>query len=222
VVREDLLGLLLAAEDAETGERMTDGQVRDEIFTFFMSGYETTATGISWATYLLAEPPEVVARMVDELGEVTGGGQLRFTDLPRLGYGRRVIDEAFRLYPAFPIYFRNAVESDQLGPYRLPANAKIVISPHVTHRAPEFWDDPEKFDPDRFGPDRFDARARRAYYPFYLGQGMSGVVGGVVVDRFGVLGLPLVSAAFGAAALALLGVSLLRFPRVSLRRRVVV
>jgi cytochrome P450 len=170
VVREDLLGLLLAAEDAETGERMTDGQIRDEIFTFFMSGYETTATGISWATYLLAEHPEVVARMVDELDEVTGGERLRFTDLPRLCYGKRVIDEAFRLYPAFPIYFRNAVESDRLGPYQVPAQAKIVISPHVTHRAPEFWDDPETFDPDRFRAERFDARARRAYYPFGKGS----------------------------------------------------
>ncbi len=170
VEREDLLGILLAAEDAETGERMSDRQIRDEIFTLFMSGYETTATGITWATYLLSSHPEVVAKMVDELDEVTGGDRLRYGDLPKLGYGKMVIDEAFRLYPAFPIYFRNAVQSDRLGPYQLPAQAKIVISPHTTHRAPEYWDDPEAFDPGRFSAERFDARARRAYFPFGKGS----------------------------------------------------
>ncbi|WP_406274237.1 cytochrome P450 [Nocardia sp. NBC_00881] len=167
---DDLLGLLLDAVDAETGAGMSDRQLRDEIFTLFMSGYETTATGLTWSAYELARNPEVVAAMAAELDRETTGVIPTFAELPRLEYGKRVIDEAFRLHPAFPIWFRSTVEPDLLGPYQLPANAKIVINPHITHRDPRFWDDPETFDPQRFTTERFDARTRHAYYPFGKGS----------------------------------------------------
>lgn len=167
---EDLLGMLLAAEDADTGERMTDQQLRDEVFTLFMAGYETTATGLTWTAYELARHPEVADAMVAELEHATGTAIPTFAELSRLEYQRRVIDEAFRLHPPFPIWFRSTVEPDRLGPYRLPANAKIILDPHITHRDPRFWDDPETFDPDRFTADRLDSRHRLAYYPFGRGN----------------------------------------------------
>lgn len=172
VEHEDMLGLLLAAQDADSGERMSDQQLRDEIFTLFMAGYETTATGLTWAAYELAHHPDVVETMVAELDRVATGERPTFAELPQLEYGRRVIDEAFRLHPAFPIWFRSTVEPDLLGPYRVPENAKIILNPHITHRDPRFWDAPETFDPDRFDPERFDARARHAYYPFGKGSRM--------------------------------------------------
>ncbi|WP_328394883.1 cytochrome P450 [Nocardia sp. NBC_00416] len=166
----DLLGLLLAAEDADSGERMSDLQLRDEIFTLFMAGYETTATGTTWIAYELARHPEIADAMVGELDRVGVDGLPAFADLPRLEYQRRVIDEAFRLHPPFPIWFRGTIEADTVGPYRLPKNAKIVLNPHITHRDPRFWNDPETFDPDRFTPERFDSTARLAYYPFGKGS----------------------------------------------------
>ncbi len=167
---EDLLGLLLAAEDSETGERMTDRQLRDEIFTLFMAGYETTATGTTWISYELARHPEIADKLVAELDRVASGESLALAELSRLEYQRRVIHEAFRLHPPFPIWFRETVDSDTLGPYRLPAKARIILNPHITHRDPRYWDDPESFDPDRFAPDRFTSRMRHAYYPFGKGS----------------------------------------------------
>jgi cytochrome P450 len=81
-----------------------------------------------------------------------------------------VVDETFRLYPAFPMYFRTSVACDQLGSYEIPAGARIVVSPYATHRDPRFWEDPDRFDPDRFLPERLDAKRRRAYAPFGSGQ----------------------------------------------------
>ncbi|GGK98462.1 cytochrome P450 [Nocardia jinanensis] len=166
----DLLGLLLDAEDTETGERMSDRQLRDEIFTLFMAGYETTATATTWISYELARNPEIAEAVVGELGRLGVDGPPDFATLPRLEYQRRVIDEAFRLHPPFPIWFRGTLDTDVLGPYRLPKNAKIIVNPHITHRDPRFWADPEKFDPDRFSPERFDSTVRHAYYPFGKGS----------------------------------------------------
>ncbi|WP_329412189.1 cytochrome P450 [Nocardia vinacea] len=166
---EDLLGLLLDAVDADTGEQMSDRQLRDEIFTLFMAGYETTATGLTWAAYELAQNPEAADKMAAEL-ERTAAAVPTFAELPSLEYGKRVVNEAFRLHPAFPIWFRSSIQPDMLGPHYLPPEAKIVLNPHVTHRDSRFWEDPEVFDPDRFGPERFSARHRHAYYPFGKGS----------------------------------------------------
>ncbi|MFI5719086.1 cytochrome P450 [Nocardia sp. NPDC051750] len=166
----DLLGLLLDAEHADTGERMSDLQLRDEVFTLFMAGYETTATGTTWICYELARHPEIADAVAGELDRAGVRTLPAFAELSQLGYQRRVIDEAFRLHPAFPIWFRTAVDADILGSYRLPENAKIIVNPHITHRDPRFWEDPEAFDPDRFTPDRFDSARRHAYYPFGKGS----------------------------------------------------
>ena len=71
-----------------------------------------------------------------------------------------------RLYPAAPVTGRRAVADDEIGGYRIPAGADVLVSPWVTHRHPQFWDDPERFDPERFTPEREKARHRYAWFPF--------------------------------------------------------
>ncbi|MBO0778515.1 MAG: cytochrome P450 [Ktedonobacteraceae bacterium] len=172
IEREDLLGTLLSMQDEETGERMSDQQIRDEIFTVFLAGYESTASAVTWTCHLLSQHPDVTGRLQEELDHVLGDRVPAFADLPRLTYTRSVIDEALRLYPAFPMFFRSSVNTDMLGPYEIPGGSHLILSPYATHRDPRFWDDPEVFDPERFTPERFDARARHAYYPFGKGQRM--------------------------------------------------
>lgn len=166
----DLLDLLLSVEDEDTGERMSDQQLRDEIFTIFIAGYESTSSGITWACHLLSRHPEIFARLQEEVDGVDREPDFRV--LGELPYLKMVVNETFRLYPAFPMYFRSSVESDQVGPYSLPGGAQIIVSPYATHHDPRYWDDPEVFDPERFSAERFDARARNAYYPFGRGQRM--------------------------------------------------
>src|SRR6185436_9195191 len=84
--RGDLLSILVQAQDADDGSRMTERQVRDEVMTLYMAGHETTAVTLSWTWYLLAQHPEVEARLADELRRVLGGRAPTVADLPALTY----------------------------------------------------------------------------------------------------------------------------------------
>jgi cytochrome P450 len=162
----DLLSALLWARDRETGEGMSDGQLRDEVLTLFVAGHQTTASALAWTWVLLSTHPGVEHRLKAELIGVLGGRPPTYGDLPNLTYTRMVIEEALRLYPPTWITARTPKEDDEIGGYRIPANSVILLSPYVTQRHPTFWEDPEVFDPERFAPTRPADRPRYAYFPF--------------------------------------------------------
>ena len=164
--QNDLVTMLLAARDAQTGEGMSDKQLRDEVMTLLIAGHETTSNLLTWTWYLLAQHPEVERQLHDELARVLGGRIPTVEDVPQLSYTRMVLEESLRLYPPAVGFNRKALVEDEVGGYRVPANTLIWLSPHVTHRHPEFWDDPEAFDPERFTPERVAARPHFAYFPF--------------------------------------------------------
>ncbi len=161
--------MLLAVRDEETGEGLTDRELRDQILTFIGAGHETTAVALAWTIYLLCRHPEADDRLRAEVAEVLGGRTPTAADLPRLAYTRRVIEESLRIYPPVYAVVRDAVADDEIGGFHIPARSMIILSPYVTHRHPEFWPDPEAFDPDRFLPDRSAGRPRFAWYPFLGG-----------------------------------------------------
>lgn len=163
---DDLLGMLMEARDAETGEGMDDAQLRAEVGTMLLAGYETTAAGLSWALALVAQHPEVEGRLVAELDAVLGGRAPAAEDLPRLAYTRMVFAEAIRLYPPIPLVTRVAITDDVIGGYHIPAGSTVVMSQYVTHRHPDVWAEPERFVPERFTPEAEAARPRFAYFPF--------------------------------------------------------
>jgi cytochrome P450 len=164
--RGDLLSMLLAARDPETGEGMSDKQLRDEILTIFLAGHETTANALSWIWYLLAQHPEAEAKLHEELDGVLGGRMPTYADLAELKWTRMVIEEAMRLYPPAHTIARTALAEDRIGGVRVPASAIITISIYVTHRNPTLWPDPERFEPARFAPAEVARRHRFAYLPF--------------------------------------------------------
>ena len=162
--RDDLLTMLLNAR-YEDGSAMPDRQVRDEVMTLLVAGHETTANTLSWTWYLLAQSPQVVARLEAEV-DTLGGAAPAMTDFPRLVYTDRVVQEAMRLYPSAWSISRRALADDVIGGYDIPAGAIVAMSPYTIHRRPDFWPDPERFDPDRFAPELVAARPRFAYFPF--------------------------------------------------------
>ncbi len=145
--------MLLAARDPETGTGMSDKQLRDEILTIFLAGHETTANALSWTWYLLARHPEAEARLHDELDRVLGGRLPNYADLAELKWTRMVIEEAMRLYPPAHTIARTALGEDRIGGVRVPAGAIITVSIYMTHRNPNLWPEPERFDPERFAPE---------------------------------------------------------------------
>jgi cytochrome P450 len=163
---DDLLALLMAAKDDQTGEAMSDRHLRDESMTMLIAGHETVASALAWTWHLLAENPLREEMLHAELDRELAGRPPAVTDLSRLPYTERVFAEALRLYPPAWIISRKAEGDDEIGGYHIPKGALVVTSPYVTHRMPELWPDPETFWPERFIPEEAAGRHRYAYYPF--------------------------------------------------------
>lgn len=164
---DDILTLLLAALDPDTGERMSEAEVRSNILTFIAAGHETTANTITWSLFLLSQSPEWRARVEAEARCELGGPAVGVAD--RLVETRAAIDEAIRLYPPIAAISRVAMGEDEIGGQRVKRGTMIVIAPYVLHRHRAHWRDPDAFDPGRFlGPARNDID-RFAYIPFGAG-----------------------------------------------------
>lgn len=161
----DLLGLLLDAR-YEDGSPMTERQIRDEVLTLFLAGHETAANALAWTFYLLDQHPETDRALQAEIESVLSGRAPKFEDVERLDLTRRVFAKSLRLYPPAWAMGRRVVEEHRAGPYRLAPDTIVVLSPYVTHRHPEFWPDPERFDPSRHAAGASSARPRLAYFPF--------------------------------------------------------
>ena len=169
---DDLLGMLLAARDEETGEGMTDREIRDEVMVTLFGGYEATADSLTWTWHLLDEHPAVDETLRDELAAVLGGRTPTFEELTRLIFTSQVAQESMRLYPPFWFLNRTARGEDEIGGYSIPAGAQILLCPYATHRHPEIWTIPEAFRPERFEPANVAARPRHSYLPFGTGPRM--------------------------------------------------
>ena len=164
---KDLLDRLISATDNETGFRMTDEEVRDEVIIIFLAGHETSSLAATYVWYLLSLHPEEEAKLHAELDAVLGGRVPTYEDLAKLPYTRMVIDEAMRLYPPAPMLTgRVAHEPDEICGYRVAKGMEIAILPWVLHRHRTLWDDPDRFDPERFSRENSATRPRFAYLPF--------------------------------------------------------
>lgn len=166
---KDLLDVLIAARDDESGRGMSDEQLRDEVMTVFIAGHETTAVTLTWALALTARRPDVMAKLqaeADALADDLPG----LEDIPRLTYTRQVIDETLRLYPAVWALPRTAGRDDELLGHAIPRGAIVNVLVHELHRQPDIWPDPERFDPGRFAPTAAQGRHKCAYAPFGAGH----------------------------------------------------
>jgi cytochrome P450 len=165
----DLLSMLMSARDEETGETMTDEQLKVEVTTFLLAGQETTSLALTWTWYLLATSVAARRRLEQEIDAVLDGRRPEYSDLGNLPYTRMVLDESMRLYPPAWAFSRQALADDELGGFPLPRGWLALIIPYVLHRLPAFWPDAEVFDPDRFTPERVADRPKFAYLPFGAG-----------------------------------------------------
>lgn len=169
VDRGDLLSMLIQTEDEETGARLTDEQLRDQVMVMLWAGHETGANVLTWMWYRLGRHPEVQQRVRQEIDRELEGLPPSLADCSKLTYTRSVLDETQRLYPQQWLASRRSLEDDEIGGYRIPAGTDIFFSPYHAHRHPEFWDEPEEFRPDRFSAEEVAKRDRSAYIPFGSG-----------------------------------------------------
>jgi cytochrome P450 len=164
-----ILSSLVKARDPSTGATLGEQQLCDQVFTFFLAGYDTAGRSLAWSLYRIAEEPEVEARIVAEARAVIGGGGV---DPSRLVYTGMACAEVLRLYPPAWAVMRDAAEDDEVLGFSIKQGTKVLLPFYLTHRHPDFWPDPERFDPERFAPERVAARHRLSYAPFSAGARM--------------------------------------------------
>ncbi len=167
VDRGDLLSMLLASRDEENDQgRLDDEQVRDEVTTIFLAGYETVANALAWTWLLLAQNPEAEAKLHAELDRVLEGRLPTLADVPALRYTEMVLSESMRLYPPAWAMGRQSTAPVELGPYRLPAGTYFFFSQYIMQRTEQYFPNPLRFEPERFTPEAKAERPKFAYFPF--------------------------------------------------------
>jgi cytochrome P450 len=166
----DLLSMLLAAQDEETGLALTDLEVLDEAINLLVAGYETNAVALTCTLWALAGHPAVQERLHAEVDAVLGGRPATFDDLPHLAYTRQVFSEGMRLYPPTWVQGREATREVEVGGVALAPKSTVVLSAFTLHRDGRWWEEPEAFRPERFTAEAKRARPKFAYLPFGVGQ----------------------------------------------------
>ncbi len=175
-IGEDLLSMLIAARDEGPASSLSDKklsakELRDEVLTIFLAGYETVANALTWTWLLLGQNPTAEARLHAELDAVLvdSAGKPRLPtleDMPRLAYTEMVIAESMRLYPPAWAMGRQSTADIAIGPYFFPRGSFIFFSQYFVHRDPTLFPDPLAFRPERFTPEAKAQRPKFAYFPF--------------------------------------------------------
>ena len=169
---DDMLGLLLAARDAEdSSDRLSDSEVADQAMLFLLAGHDTTAVTLACTLVQLALAPEWQEILHEEIDATLGGRTPSAADVDRLPWTGRAVREAMRLYPAAHGMARSAHGNEMLGGYRIPAGSWVEVSPWGVHHSPAVWQDPQRFDPRRFDlpAGEFPGGHRYAWFPFGAG-----------------------------------------------------
>jgi cytochrome P450 len=163
----DVLSMLIRAQDAETGLRLSEDELLGHAGVIFGAGHETSANAITWTLFLLSQHPQIAQDVVDELHFVLNGEAPTVGQLQKLPLLERVIKESMRLLPPVPWNGRVTSQPTQLGGYELPKGTEVFLSIYQTHHLPEIYSQPEKFNPQRwetFEPTMFE------YNPFSAGS----------------------------------------------------
>jgi cytochrome P450 len=165
----DLLDQLLDMRDADTGEGLSDEDIRDQCGTMFFGGSETTARLMFWASYLLAQDTHTQSLLRAEINAFAPEQVTKMDDLQNWPLLRNVLLEAMRLYPPVPHILREATAPDMVNGEAIAAGAQIWVSPWVMHRHRKFWEHPTAFIPDRFAGKPAPWVQNPAYIPFGAG-----------------------------------------------------
>ncbi|XP_066482547.1 cytochrome P450 4B1-like [Tiliqua scincoides] len=168
--RLDFLDILLCAKD-EQGNPLSDVDLRAEVDTFMFEGHDTTASGISWLLYCMAQNPEHQQRCREEIKELLEEKKnIQWDDLGKMTYCTMCIKESLRLYPPVPQVGRDLNAPLTFADGRsLPKGFFIIMNIYGLHRNPEVWENPEVFNPLRFLPENSSGRHPYAFLPFAAG-----------------------------------------------------
>ena len=172
---DDVLSMLLAARDEETGDPMSDALIRDEALTLLLAGHETTAVALSWTWWHLAREPRARALLATEVSSPLARTAVEAGAWDRLPVSRAVIAESMRLNPPAYVVGRRVTHDQSLVGHGVRAGSLCLVPTYGLHRDPRSWSEADQFRPQRWldATGRFDEAApdqpRGAYLPFGAG-----------------------------------------------------
>ncbi len=162
-----LTDMLVSAADPETGGKMSERELIDNVITFIGAGHETTALALTWTLHVLSTAPELQDALVAERTAVAGGERLTADHVDALALHHAVIEEVMRLFPPVAILGRTAVADvtleDAEGPLKIRPGDEVAIAVYPMQRHHALWDEPDAFRLGRTPKHRF------AYLPFGAG-----------------------------------------------------
>jgi cytochrome P450 len=154
---DSLIGMLIEAG-------MNDDLIRDQLLTLLIAGHDTSTAMLAWTLYLLSTHPPVLARVRDEVDQLSSPDQWNATQAKSLRYLGQVISESLRLYPPIHLGSRIAARDLSFQDYLIPAGTRVMYSIYLTHRHPTYWPEPAHFNPERFSSD--NAPHHYTFLPF--------------------------------------------------------
>ncbi|NUS03068.1 MAG: cytochrome P450 [Nonomuraea sp.] len=167
----DLLGLMLEAADPQTGGRLSDENIRNQVLTFLVAGHETTSGLLSFALYNLLRDPHTLARAYDEVDRLLPGDEPpTYETIMKLDVIPRILEETLRVWSPIPAFAVSAIESTTIGEYAIEAGQGVAVLLPTLHRHPKAWERPEEFDIDRWLPENKKEHHPGAYKPFGNGE----------------------------------------------------
>lgn len=166
---DDLVGLLISAKDPKSGEGLSAREKTDNLIGFFIAGHETTALTLTWALYLVGMHSETANRIVEEVRNVVGDGDVTYEYITQLPFTRAVIDETMRLFPPAPLLAREARETNEVGGRSIEPGDLMILATYIMHRTERLWDNSLVFDPDRFIREPGLNKGKDKFQPFGAG-----------------------------------------------------
>lgn len=148
---------------------LTDEEIIAQCSIFFLAGYETTATTLSFMAYLLAVNQDVQDKMYQEMQTVIGKEKPDYTNVQKLTYFNQCLSETQRLYPIASSVLRKCKKQITIKDWIIPEHISVNIPIYALHHNPKYWPDPEKFDPDRFSVEGQKTHTKFTYLPFGAG-----------------------------------------------------
>ncbi len=166
---QDILQSFIDAKDEISGESFTQEALIDQVAMLFLAGHETSASALSWATYMLAHSPAIQDRMVEEIHQAAGDRKLQVSDMRSLTLTRNVFRETLRLFPPVGFFAREANHDCAMRDKAIKTHSTVVVSPWLIQRHKKLWNLPDSFNPDRFDENASRESIRKAYLPFGMG-----------------------------------------------------
>lgn len=173
--RNDFIALLVKLKEEEKlkeqGQKLfTDDILAANAFVFFVAGFETTASTISYCLYELAMNPGIQIKLRENIKQTLNAndGKLAYDTLKDMKYLDMVINETFRLHPPVPVLNRVCTQKYTIEDSNITLNVgeKIIIPTYSLHHDPKYYSDPEIFDPERFTEENTSSRPHGTFLPF--------------------------------------------------------